>query len=544
MPPKPAAAAKSVEDDAADHEKEFVEKELIISFLKTRLSRHQERGEVLLVENARLGQDLETQKLNLADINEFLTSELDKTSAKLIQLEDKAGKVQQRLDELVENHVKEVVEIEKAHSELLEERDSTIHDMEKKVKTSQQFLEQKDSMDSALQQLQHTLEHERKKHQQDIGDLERQHVQDKDAWKKNTAVQLKEMRERMQKLSENQLETLTKRTILENEAMAAELKYQSRQVMHSHDLDVYQRTKLDVYFLGLPVERGQDQAFLQQLVELMVVKNQALLTEKAELRRQGQLAEQTEQELAKKSQVFQKTIKNLLSKMMEENESKKERDEDMQELQESSHQLAEQVELLRQQLSDSQAQSSCLEQEILSIRAEQSQVRGGQDEVLYFLHSCMDDIHRDMLSGDNDTGGLSQMSLQQRRHALVILLTRWQAFKENKRDRSPRKNTHGRRGDSIKAAKSLQRPLAQAPETLQLSDNVTNIPSQTSPSGAHADIGVVDSVLSLEGSLAGERGWGRRVEGKHMPNTNAEQFLKKGLGILSSQHKSYLDLSH
>lgn len=64
---------------------------------------------------------------------------------------------------------KEVVEMEKAHSEVLEERDSTIHDMEKKVKTSQQFLEQKDSMDSALQQLQHTLEHERKKHQQDIG---------------------------------------------------------------------------------------------------------------------------------------------------------------------------------------------------------------------------------------------------------------------------------------------------------------------------------------------------------------------------------------
>ncbi|DBA92593.1 hypothetical protein WJX77_006764 [Trebouxia sp. C0004] len=505
MPPKPAAAAKDVEDDAADHEKEFVEKELIISFLKTRLSRHQERGEVLLVENARLGQDLETQKLNLADINEFLTSELDKTSAKLIQLEDKAGTMQQRLDDLMENHVKEMVEMEKAHSEVLEERNSTIHDMEKKVKTSQQFLEQKDSMDSALQQLQHTLEHERKKHQQDIGDLERQHVQDKDAWKKNTVAQLKETRERMQKLSENQLETLTKRTILENEAMAAELKYQSRQV------------------------------------EMMVVKNQALLTEKAELRRQGQLAEQTEQELAKKSQVFQKTIKNLLSKMMEENESKKERDEDMQE---SSHQLAEQVELLRQQLSASQMHSACLEQELHTIRSEQSQVRGGQDEVLHFLQSCMDDIHRDMLLGDNDAGGLSQMSLQQRRHALMTLLSRWQAFKENKRDRSPRKYTHGRRGDSIKAAKSLQRPLAQAPETLQLSDSVINIPSQTSPSGTHADIGVVDSVLSLEGSPAGARGWGRRVEGKHMPNTNAELFLKKGLGILSSQHKSYLDLSH
>ena len=38
MPPK-SAAAKGSELDAADQEKEFVEKELTISFLKTRLSR-------------------------------------------------------------------------------------------------------------------------------------------------------------------------------------------------------------------------------------------------------------------------------------------------------------------------------------------------------------------------------------------------------------------------------------------------------------------------------------------------------------------------
>lgn len=44
----------------------------------------------------------------------------------------------------------------------------------------------------------------------------------------------------------------------------------------------------------------------------MVGKNQALLTEKAEMKRKGQLADQTEQELARKSQVFQKTIKSLV----------------------------------------------------------------------------------------------------------------------------------------------------------------------------------------------------------------------------------------
>lgn len=40
MPPKSAPSAKNSDGDAADQEKEFVEKELTISFLKTRLSRY------------------------------------------------------------------------------------------------------------------------------------------------------------------------------------------------------------------------------------------------------------------------------------------------------------------------------------------------------------------------------------------------------------------------------------------------------------------------------------------------------------------------
>ena len=63
----------------------------------------------------------------------------------------------------------EVAKIEEGHAIVLEEKESTIQDMEKKVKTSQQFLDQKDTMDSALQQLQQTLELERKQHKEQIG---------------------------------------------------------------------------------------------------------------------------------------------------------------------------------------------------------------------------------------------------------------------------------------------------------------------------------------------------------------------------------------
>ena len=43
------------------------------------------------------------------------------------------------------------------------------------------------------------------------------------------AQKIKETKRTMEKLTDNQLETTTKRTIMENEQMASELAYQSRQ---------------------------------------------------------------------------------------------------------------------------------------------------------------------------------------------------------------------------------------------------------------------------------------------------------------------------
>ena len=77
--------------------------------------RHQERGDVLLIENARLGQDLETQKLNLADINEFLTSELEASSSKLRQMEGAAAALQQELDEAKDTHTVSTSSLQPAH---------------------------------------------------------------------------------------------------------------------------------------------------------------------------------------------------------------------------------------------------------------------------------------------------------------------------------------------------------------------------------------------------------------------------------------------
>lgn len=76
----------------------------------------------------------------------------------------------------------------------------------------------------------------------------------------------------------------------------------------------------------------------------------------------------------------------------------------------------------------------------------------------------------------------------------------------------------GKQGGGIKAAKALQHPHTQSQDDLQASDSLTQMPVQSSPSTWRAEIGVMDSVLSLEGSPAATREWGQRVEGKH-PST-------------------------
>lgn len=63
---------------------------------------------------------------------------------------------------------REIAEVHEVHIAALQERDTTIHDMEKKVKISQTFLEQKDSLDATLENLQLTLEQERKQHERAI----------------------------------------------------------------------------------------------------------------------------------------------------------------------------------------------------------------------------------------------------------------------------------------------------------------------------------------------------------------------------------------
>ena len=91
MPPKKKEEKKAAvdEDGPDEEEKELKERELVINYLKSKLGKFQSKGEVLEDENVKLSKELEQSRINLRDINEFLTNELKARSLTSAALEQK-----------------------------------------------------------------------------------------------------------------------------------------------------------------------------------------------------------------------------------------------------------------------------------------------------------------------------------------------------------------------------------------------------------------------------------------------------------------------
>jgi hypothetical protein len=66
--------------------------------------RYQDQGERLQIENIKLTDELENQKINLRDINEFLTNELKARSLTTAALEEKVQELTQLAEDNKKSH--------------------------------------------------------------------------------------------------------------------------------------------------------------------------------------------------------------------------------------------------------------------------------------------------------------------------------------------------------------------------------------------------------------------------------------------------------
>ena len=217
-----------------DDEQRFLDADrqlMLIHFraLTDRIAQLEDRKGDQAAERTQLVKKLETERVNQEDIFEYLRGEIHNKNNQITDYQEKTLTLEKEKEDLItENETERQAERDQVMEDKVrsEAEVTKLKDELHKVKT---FISMKAEMESDLAEKNRLLEANQKAHTTAIADLERKHVQEKDRLKKEMLTKLRETKSKLLQMTDNQLDTTTKRTIAENEQMSSELAWQSRE---------------------------------------------------------------------------------------------------------------------------------------------------------------------------------------------------------------------------------------------------------------------------------------------------------------------------
>merc|ERR1711988_728801 len=316
--------ANALEDGILNKEKLEVE----IALLGDRYNRCDMRCGELAQTNKKLEFDLLTQKEDQVDIFTYLNTELSKRVEQVARLEaqiQELGAAQERWEKHTQE---EFASIKQEQKKVVEELTKKINDYKAELDDLQEFTKHKDDLEAKLKAVEEELQQEHDKHLVNLTDLERKHAQDREKIKRDYHDRLENDKAELLRMTNNQLEFTTRRTIQENEMMTAELGYQNKQT------------------------------------EKLVKVNESLEKENQDMKRDMELSREAEQELVKKNYQFQKTIKMMQIKLKAQELDS----QDMKSLEEVN------AEKIGGQLQSSEAHAKALEEKLHALRHKHTMV--------------------------------------------------------------------------------------------------------------------------------------------------------------------------
>ncbi|ETV99783.1 hypothetical protein, variant [Aphanomyces invadans] len=328
------------------------------------------------------------QREDEADIYYYLHKKLDANYEVIAQLESDIQTVKQERDamdvafRLKQHETEEAFAKEKRElTERVEGAEDTLHALEV-------FRERKIALEDKIAAMESTLVAEKENHRKQLVDMERRNVQEKERIKKDMLMKIKENKQNLLARTEDQLDTTTKRTMMENDQMISELQYQSKET------------------------------------EKLLAKYKALETEVVHLRLQLKVNKETEVEMAKRTHFYQKLIKKLNERVQSdqlaarthaalaqgEERSKadvnKANEEMIALLETKSNALEAQLRTLCAELNDARSQLD-------DARTEKHDMLAQQDDTLRFLSVAIHDITHQLALRGHDEKGLSSLQVWQ-----------------------------------------------------------------------------------------------------------------------------------
>eukprot|EP00929_Paragymnodinium_shiwhaense_P121163 TRINITY_DN93306_c0_g1_i1.p1 TRINITY_DN93306_c0_g1~~TRINITY_DN93306_c0_g1_i1.p1 ORF type:complete len:547 (-),score=149.42 TRINITY_DN93306_c0_g1_i1:96-1736(-) len=251
-----------------------------VKTLQERVQRLETENKELKGNNLRLESRFQSQCETQSDILRTLHANLDANYSKIDELQNLIhgpnGYEQQLEDQ--KQAAKDELEAQRAQWEARVAELQTKNDhLEAELHKVTEFRQNKAEMEAELASLKKQLKEQDEEHAQSISAFDRKKAMEIDQLKKDMHRSIKETREMLKNRTKDQLDTTTKRTIMENEQMATELDFQSKQT------------------------------------EQLLNRNQSLMEENAQLRRNLLIHKDLENELARRTHVYQKLIKRMKS---------------------------------------------------------------------------------------------------------------------------------------------------------------------------------------------------------------------------------------
>eukprot|EP01083_Nonionella_stella_P113017 332996_1 len=239
---------------------------------------------------------------------------------------------------------------------MLEEK---VGELQKKYDEISKFHEEKKTMEELIENTQDALEKEKMERNVEVANLDRRNISEKERLKKEMLRKIKETKLSLLAMTEDQLHTTTKRTIMENEQMTIELQYQSKET------------------------------------EKLLSENQKLKDENAAMRRQIEIHEDTETMLGTRTHFFQKLIRKLNEKVKIAEQERKERIQQTQDWKEREKHFAKSIDLERSKRCETQEtlqeaydEGQSLRKELREVLISQESLMNLQDESITFIWAC------------------------------------------------------------------------------------------------------------------------------------------------------------
>lgn len=252
--------------------------------LEQKIARYQEKCDLLEIRNKEVENEHDQQASDKKEIVSFLKKQLEQRSDEITDLQDRLISIQQSKDVEKDKYELEIATLKTEMQETKDQLTSENMVLGGKLASLEEFRIQKEDLLNKFAEMEELLNTQEQNHKEQIYQLERKAVVDKDRLKKEMILRVNTVAAEFRKVSNKQMAETTKRTIRENVMINAQLSKMSEKTM-----------------------------------ELIAENDDARQKEKKQ-RQHIEILEDNEKELVKKNTTNQKVMRMLTAKAHEQQE--------------------------------------------------------------------------------------------------------------------------------------------------------------------------------------------------------------------------------